>query len=86
MTPADSRIKSPGFSKIGLKDEFNVSFYNIIGTAELAELIASLLVLYIFFISPVVLPLPSGTSNFENETVHLSRIKEQTLLVINNNF
>lgn len=51
MTPAHSGIKSPGFSKIGLKDEFNVSSYNIIGTAELAELIASLLALYFFYIS-----------------------------------
>lgn len=39
------------FKKIGLKDEFNVSSHNKIGTAELAELIASLLVLYFFYIS-----------------------------------
>lgn len=50
MTPADSGIKSAGFTKIGLKDEFNVCSYNIIGTAELAELIASLLVLCFFFL------------------------------------
>lgn len=86
MTPADSGIKSPGFSKIGLKDEFNVSSYNIIGTAELAELIASLLVLYIFLYLQWFCLLPSGTSNFENETVRLSGIKEQTLFIINNDF
>lgn len=51
IIPANSGIKSPGFPKIGLKDEFNVSSCNIIGNAELAELIASLLVLYIFYIS-----------------------------------
>lgn len=50
---------SPGFLKIGLKDEFNASSHNKIGTAELAELIASLLVLY-FFISAVVLPSAPG--------------------------
>lgn len=87
MTPADSGIKSAGFSKIGLKDEFNVWSYNIIATAELAELIASLLVLCIFFLYlQWFCLLPSGTSNFENETVHLSGIKEQTLIVINNDF
>lgn len=87
MTLADSGIKSPGFSKIPLKDEFIVSSCNRIGTTEVAELIVSLLVLYIFFFYlQWFCLLPSGTSNYENETVRFNGIKEQTLLLINNDF
>lgn len=69
----------PSFKRVSgfLKNGFNVGSYNKIGTAELPELIASLLVLYFFYLQWFCL-LPSGTSHFENEMVRLSGIKEQT--------